>query len=202
LLKNTKHDDLFSLSQLSWEINNPAGIARLPLGNYIAGSVKVFCCLHFTDPLLPRDPPSNGPSGESDLTYLKCIPKNDALPKLVHQIGQLCLSSTTNDVARAKPSCFVVVVTSARKVFAIWNPIGPDPECTYDNDELSTAWKIRPTSGKFMCFRTPCTAVMLADNIDALCQPNQREQNLAISETKFITLPVGSTLRFTGKATA
>jgi hypothetical protein len=187
------------MSRLCWEINSPTGMARLPLGNYTVESMKLFCYLRFTDTLLPRDPPRYGPDGQSDMTYLKCHPDNPALPKSVHQLGQLCLSFTI-DPATAQPTCFVVAVTPARKVFAIWNPIGPDPEYTHDDDVPSTAYRNRPTSGKLLGFNTPCAAFMLADNIDALCMPHQGNKVLAISEKRFITLPKESTLRFTGTA--
>jgi hypothetical protein len=201
LLENTRYDDPSSVCRLSLEINSTAGIARLPLGNYAVGRRKVFCYLHFSDTLLPRDPPRYGPEGESDMTYLKCEPDLKALPKSVYQIGQLCLSSTTNP-ASARPSCFVVAVTPTCEVFATWNPIGPDPEYVHDDEVLSTGYKTRLTGGQVLGFKDPCTAFMLADTIDSLCQPHQGSKALAISEKNFITLPAGSTLRFTGVAIA
>ena len=124
LLKNTRYDNPSSVSQLCWEINCPGGITRLPLGTYTVECKRVSCYLHFTDTLLARDPPRYGRHGESDMTYLRCEPDNDALPKSVHQIGQLCLCFTTSATS-AQPSCFVVTVTPTREVSAIWNPIGP-----------------------------------------------------------------------------
>lgn len=197
LLKNTDYDEPASVSRLCWEINSPAGIARLPLGYYTVQGTKVFCYLKFTDILLPRDPPRDRPHGESDMTYLKCNPDHPTLPKSVYQIGQLCLSKTT--ALSPEPTCFVVAVTPAREVFAIWNPIGPDPEYTHDDEVLSTAYKTRPISGTLDGFKTPCTAFKLADDIDDLCHPQQGNRQLPISETGFIKLSAGSTLRFTGK---
>ena len=194
------------MSRLCWAINSRTGIARLPLGNYTFENRKVFCYLNFKTILLPEDPPHCGPQGESDMTYLKCEPDNNALPKAFHQIGQLCLSSTTNS-ARAQPSCFVVVVTPVRKVFAIWNPIGPDPEYNNgsdddDDESFSTTYKTRRTSGKLLGFNTPCAAFVLTDNINNLCHPQQIDKALDISEKQFIILAAGTTLRFTGVAVA
>ena len=186
------------MSQLSWEINHLAGFDKLPLGKYSLREEKVFCHLGFQDILLPQDVPRSGPNGQSDGTRLKCTPENSRLPKVFHQIGQLCLSKTS-DAKRAQPSDFVVVVTSRRKVFAIWNPLGPDPEYTFDDDgSTSTAHINRPVSGKLMGFDTPCTAIELAENIDTLCQPHQVKKSLIISQERFITLAPRSTLLFTG----
>lgn len=198
LLKNTRYDHPADISRLCWEINSPAGIARLPLGNYTVERMKLFCYLHFMDTPLPRDLPQNTPDGDSNITYLKCDPEHSRLPKLVYQLGQLCLSFTEDPVTAA-PTCFVVAVTPNRRVFAIWNPIGPDPEDNHGHEIPPTARGRGPTSGRLLGFDTRCVAFLLADNIDNLCKPQQGKKVLAISD-RFIPLPPGSALLFTGAA--
>lgn len=198
LLKSTKYDNRISVSELSCEINRLPGFDRLPLGNYSLKDGKVFCYLDLQDILLPQDIPRCGPNGLWDGTHLKCRPDNPQLPKFFHQIGQLCLSKT-RDARRAQPSDFVVVVTPCRKVYAIWNPLGPDPEYTYDDNGItSTAHINRPVSGKLMGFDTPCTAIKLAEAIDSLCELDREGVSLDISQGGFITADPRSTLQFTG----
>lgn len=197
LLKSTKYDDPNSLNQLCWAINSPAGLDVFPLGNYTADNKKTFCYLQFIDVLLPRDFLPESTRGEVTLTYLKCQPDNPALPKFFYQLGRLCLSSTATP-SSAQPSDWVVVVTPSRRVLAFWNPYGADPEYVQDDDISPTEYQTRPTAGRLPGFATACTAVPLASNIDALCNPDQANRALDIQTSGFVTLPQGSTLRFGG----
>ncbi len=146
MLKTTLYDVESDVDSLRSEINSFVGIARLPLGKYESNKQVFFCYLHFNDMLLPADMP-RGPAcqGESYLTHIKCHPSTDVLPKEVIQIGELYLSKTP-DRAKARPSSFVVAVTPARKVFAIYNPLGPDPKYICDDEGVEPmAYKSRPT---------------------------------------------------------
>jgi hypothetical protein len=100
--------------------------------------------------LLPRDLYDES-RADTGLTYLKTNPDTNLLPKFFLQLGQLCLSPTTTTTS-AKPSDFVVVVAPDRKVFALWNPDGADPELIPDDDINREAYKPRATSGKLPGF--------------------------------------------------
>ncbi len=184
-----------SLTELCFEINSSPGIVKLPLGNYTVKGKKTFCYLRFKDVLLPRDVPTYEPRGESLMTLLKCSLPSPNLPKLFYQLGQLYVSSTAN-AANARLTCFVIVVTPAREVFAIWNPSGAEPMYVPDSVKTSTAYQTRPVSGVFPGFANPCTAVLLSSNIDYLCQRDQVNIPLNLSARSFINLPAGSTMQY------
>ncbi len=206
LLKNTNFKNRMSVAHLHWKIDGFGGITKLPLGHYTFENIKVFCYLDFITSQLPEDPPYWSSQSKLNLIYLKCQPANKALPKAFHELGQLCLSSFT-DAARARPTHFMIVVTPARKVFAICNPLGLDPEeirhpGEVDNQNMPPFWyQTRPISGKLVGFNTPSTAFVLTDNINKLCNRQQLDKALDISEKQLIILPKETTLRFTGLPT-
>ena len=197
LLKNTKYDDPASIFCVIGVTDVPPGIAALPLGNFTAGGKQTYCYLSFRNLLLPKDFQYDETRADTGLTYLKTNPGTNFLPKFFVELGQLCLSPTATAVS-ATPSAFVVVVTPDRKVFALWNPDGVDPEFVPDDEIDWEAYKTRATGGKLPGFDVPCAAIPLASNIDTLCQPDQVSKVLNISASTSITVPAGTTLQFGG----
>jgi hypothetical protein len=197
LLKSTKYDDPASIFNITAAIGSSPSIAPLPLGNFSVDSKQTYCFLFFRDNLLPRDFPYDETRADTGLTQVKATPDTKALPRFFLQLGQLYLGPSSA-AGSAKPSQFVIVVAPDRKVFAVWNPDGIDPEFIPDDQIDSTAYKKRVTGDKLPGFTTACTAIPLVANIDVLCQPNQASQPLSISPSTFITVQAGTTLQFGG----
>lgn len=196
LLKRTMFNDYKSVGRLGYEAILYSGFQKMPFGHYSSEVGEIFCYLDLNIEELPQDLPRNS-RGWTDGTHLTCIPTDSRLPKMFHQIGHLCLS-TTDDVKKAQASDFFVVVTPQRKVYAIWNPLGPEPDYTYDDDGVTSTTHInRPVGGRLLGFKPEFTAVKLADNIDFFCQ-SRPAGSLDISPEKFIVLDPKSTLLFTG----
>jgi len=197
LLKSTKYDDPASIFNITGTIGVPPGVAPLPLGKFTVDGKHTYCYLSFRDMLLPRDFLYDEARADTGLTYLKTNPDTNLLPKFFLQLGQLCLSPMATATS-AKASDFVVVVTPDRKVFALWNPDGTDPEFIPDDEINREAYKTRATSGKLPGFSASRTAISLSSNIDTLCQFDQASKVLIISASHFIAVPTGTTLRFGG----
>lgn len=190
LIKSIEFDDPISVSQLHWKINTPPGFDMLPLGHYAVGTVTNFCFLQLRNTLLPQDFEYDETRADTSLTQAKYTPDEPRLPRFFYELGQLCISTApTLEKVPFETTEFVAVVTPDRHVYAFWNPPGVDLD--------GNAFQTRPTSGLLPGFTAPCSAFVLADQIDDLCNTDQSSR-LLIKESSMITLAPKATIEFGG----
>lgn len=199
LIKSIDFEDPISVSELHWKINTPPGFDKLPLGRYTAETVTNFCFLQLCNTLLPQDFKYDETRADTSLTQAKYKPDELRLPRFFYEIGQLCISTApTLEKIPFETTEFVVVVAPGRQVFAVWNPLGVDPEHPGSDEVDRTAFQTRPTSGLFPGFTAPCTAFALADDINDLCNADQSSRFLPIKQSTMITLAPKTTIEFGG----
>jgi len=199
LIKSIEFDDPISVSKLHWKINTPPGIDMLPLGHYTVDTVTNFCFLQLRNTLLPQDFEYDETRADTSLTQAKYKPDNPSLPRFFYELGQLCISTApTLEKVPLVTTEVIVVVTPDRKVFALWNPLGVDPEYPTRDAVDRNAFQTRPTSGLLPGFTAPCTAFLLADEINNLCNADQSSRLLPIKQSSLITLAPKATIEFGG----
>ncbi|KAH8597446.1 hypothetical protein B0O99DRAFT_592604 [Bisporella sp. PMI_857] len=210
-LRNITYDDPPTYSTFLFSRSFQQSLPPLPLGNFTpAAGKKTYCFLRFShSSLLPADYLRDRTYPNTSLTYAKYppveptkpIPGLSTLPVFFLQLGQLVISGTATPPDESIPATeFVIVVSLTRQVFLLWNPEGPyaEPELVLPEDIDANAYKKRDTSGPFPGFKEPCTALLLAANINDLLTTDQIEKPLTnVSTAGFVVLPSG-TVQFGG----
>ena len=202
LLKTTNYSSPASLFSLAAAINTVPGIAPIPLGHYIGeDKKKTYCFLRPSGGLLPADIEREAGRGDPIVAQAKLSSKVSGYPSFFLQLGQLCTAAEATAIQTSAPTSFVIVVATDRKVYALFNPLGPNPYPDYETSSDDPIYseeliKERPRSDKLPGYSAACSAVLLATNINDLVGNNQAEKALAISASSFTKLADGITVKF------
>lgn len=191
LLKATTYDDPGSLFAVGAAVTTTPGMSRLPLGYYSAADQKkMYSFLIPRQDLLPKDTIQDETRGDPEVTLARPSTNTAGFPPFFVQIGQLAVATDSTAGQSAAPTDFVVVVGTDRKVYALYNPSGSNPDI--GQIDLSS----RATSGKLPGLTNACSSVLLAANISDLLVNDAINKSFNLTSSSFVTVSSGVTIKF------